>query len=361
MTPLAPHITAFLRERLPVERGASVHTCDTYAYAYKLLFEFAARRLKRTPSQLMVEHLDASLVLAFLEHIESQRGNAARTRNVRLAAIRSFMKFVEHRVPSALDQVRRVLAIPMKRTNTRLVDHLTRPEMQAVLDVPDPHTRDGVRDRAMLHVAFAAGLRVSELVALRLDDLMFEPRLSIRVLGKGRRERVLPLWKETATAVRAWLTVRGSSPASQVFLNAHDLPLTRSGFEYILERHVNIAKARCPSLRDKRVSPHVLRHTCAMLALQATGDLRKVALWLGHASVQTTEMYVRADPSTRLDALNATTPPILRKGRFSPPDVLIATLTPQRSRHRYAERSIATSRPTSPTAHPRRKSVSRSA
>ena len=273
MTPLAPHITVFLRERLPLERGASVHTCETYAYGFKLLFEFASSRLKITPSQLMLEHLDATLILAFLEHIETQRGNAAATRNVRLATIRSFMKFVEHRVPSALEQVRRVLAIPMKRADTRLVVHLVRPEMQAVLDAPDPHTREGIRDRAMLHVAFAAGLRVSELVGLRIDGLAFEPRLSIRVLGKGRRERVLPLWKETATALRAWLAVRGSSSVPHVFLNALDLPLTRSGFEYILERNVKVASQRCPSLRDKRVSPHVLRHTCAMLALQATGRL----------------------------------------------------------------------------------------
>jgi site-specific recombinase XerD len=161
--------------------------------------------------------------------------------------------------------------------DNRLVVHLVRAEMQAVLDAPDPRTREGIRDRAMLHVACAAGLRVSELIGLRIDGLTFDPRLAIRVLGKGRRERVLPLWKETATALRAWLAVRGASPAPHVFLNALDLPLTRSGFEYILERNVKIASQRCPSLRDKRVSPHVLRHTCAMLALQATGDLRKVA------------------------------------------------------------------------------------
>jgi integrase/recombinase XerD len=337
MTPLAPHITAFLRQRLPFERGASAHTCDTYAFGFKLLFEFASSRLGISPSQLMIEHLDAALILAFLVHIETHRRNAASTRNVRLATIRSFMKYLEHRVPSALDQVRSVLAIPMKRTDTRLVVHLTRPEIQAVLDAPDPHTRDGIRDRAMLHVAYAAGLRVSELVGLRLDGLAFEPRLSVRVLGKGRRERVLPLWKETATTLRAWLAIRGSSPAPQVFLSAVGLPLTRSGFEYILERHVGIAERRCPSLREKRVSPHVLRHTCAMLTLQATGDLRKVALWLGHASTQTTEMYVRADPSTKLDALTASTPPTLRRGRFTPPDALIAAVTPRGPTRHYAE------------------------
>lgn len=343
MTALAPHVTVFLRERLPIERGASVHTCDTYAYGLKLLFEFASSRLGTTPSQLKLEDLNAELIVAFLEHVEVRRGNAASTRNVRLATIRSFMKFIEHRVPSALDQVHRVLAIPLKHTDTRLVVHLTREEMQAILDAPDPRTRDGIRDRAMLHVAFAAGLRVSELVGLRLDGVVFDPRLSVRVLGKGRRERILPLWKETATALRAWLAVRGSSPALQVFLNAQGLPLTRSGFEYILDRHARSASVKCLSLRAKRISPHVLRHTCAMLTLQATGDLRKVALWLGHASMQTTEMYVRADPSAKLDALAATTPPMLRKGRFSPPDDLLASLTP---------RGPAGSRVESPSSRP---------
>jgi len=349
MTPLATHITAFLRERLPIERGASAHTCDSYAYTFKLLFEFAADRLRTSPSQLALEHLDSPMVLAFLEHIETSRRNTAATRNVRLAAIRSFMRFVEYRVPSALDQIRQVLAIPMKRTDTRLVVHLTRTEMQALLDAPDARSRDGIRDRAMLHVACAAGLRVSELVGLRLGDVTFEPRLSVRVLGKGRRERVLPLWKETSTALRAWLAVRGPSPALQVFLNAVGLPLTRSGFEYVLEQHVARATKQCPSLRDKRVSPHVLRHTCAMLALQATGDIRKVALWLGHASVQTTEMYVRADPSTKLDALNASVAPALRKGRFVPPDTLIAAVTPRGPTRRYAEHR--TRIPLSPPAH----------
>lgn len=345
MTPLAPHVAAFLRVRLPLERGASAHTCDTYAYGFKLLFEFASTRLGIAPSQLAIEHLDAALVLAFLDHAETHRGNTASTRNVRLASIRSLMKFIEYRVPSALDQVRTILAIPMKRTDTRLVVHLTRSEMQALLDAPDPRALDGIRDRAMLHVACAAGLRVSELVGLRLDGLLFDPRLSIRVLGKGRRERVLPLWKETATALRTWLAVRGHSPAPQVFLNALGLPMTRSGFEYILERHVRTAAQRCPSLHGKRVSPHVLRHTCAMLALQATGDIRKVALWLGHANLQTTEMYIRADPATKLDALNASTPPSLRRGRFTAPDALIATITPSGPTRRYAESHLTDSPP----------------
>ena len=203
MTPIAPHISAFLRERLPLERQASEHTCDSYAYAFQLLFDFASKKLKVPPSALHLEQIDAPLVLSFLQHLESVRGNTASSRNVRLAAIKSFMRFVEHRIPSALDQVHRILAIPVKKTDTRLVGHLDAKEMQAVVDAPDPSTRYGIRDRAMLHLGFIAGLRVSELVGLRLNDLTWNPTPCVLVHGKGRRERALPLCKESADAIRA--------------------------------------------------------------------------------------------------------------------------------------------------------------
>jgi len=190
MTPLAPHITAFLRERLPVDRRASEHTCDTYAHAFRLLFQFAATRLSRTPSQLYLEQIDATMVLAFLQYIETERKNGPVTRNGRLAAIKSFMRYIEYQVPSALDQVRRILAIPFKKTDTKLVAYLTLEEMQAILNVPAPHTRFGIRDRAMLDVCFVAGLRVSELVGLKVEDVTFEPQPSVRILGKGRRTNI---------------------------------------------------------------------------------------------------------------------------------------------------------------------------
>jgi integrase/recombinase XerD len=332
MTVLASYISDFLRHWLPVDRGASEHTCDSYAYAFQLLFAFASKRLRVAPSQLGLEQIDAPLVLAFLQDLEKTRSNGASSRNVRLAAIKSFMRYIEHRVPAALDQAQRVLAIPSKKTDSRLVCYLQREEMQALLDAPDPSTRDGIRDRAMLHLAFAAGLRVSELVGLRMDDLVPGQRMSIRVLGKGRRQRVLPLWKETTAALRAWLSVRGNAAVPEFFTSARGQHLTRAGFEYILEKHVAVAVTKCPSIGKKRVSPHVLRHTCAMLTLHGTGDLRKVSLWLGHASMQTTEVYTRADPNEKLDAINAVTPPGLRRGRFRPPDKLMAALshkTPQ--------------------------------
>lgn len=326
MTPIAPHITAFLRQRLVDERNASRNTCESYAYAFKLLFEFMADRLKTPPAKLCFEQIDAPLVVEFLSHLENHRGNGANSRNIRLAAIKSFMRFMQYRLPAALEQIQRVLVIPAKKAETKLVKHLTVEEMQTILDAPDPSCREGIRDRAMLHLCFAAGLRVSELIGLQLTDLKLQPDASIRILGKGRRERCLPLWKQTATALRAWLAVRGTIPSAHLFVNARGESMTRSGFEYILGKHAQVAIAECPSLSEKRVSPHVLRHTCALTVLQATKDLRKVSLWLGHASIQTTEIYTRADPSVKLEALEAIVAPKLRTGRFKATDALIASL-----------------------------------
>jgi integrase/recombinase XerD len=326
MIPIAPHITAFFQQRLPLERGASEHTRDSYAYAFKLLLTYASRRLKAAPSQLAVEQIDAPMVVAFLHDLETTRGNGPSSRNVRLAAIKSFMHFLEYRVPSALEPIRRILAIPFKKTESRLVGHLTVQEIQAILDAPAPTTRAGIRDRAMLHLCYAGGLRVSELIGLRLEDLTLQPDASVLVHGKGRRERWLPLWKTTTVAVRAWLAVRGAARVPELFLNARGASLTRSGVEYILRNHVHTARQRCPSLTTKRVFPHLLRHTCALTVLQATKDLRKVSLWLGHAHMQTTEMYTRADPSVKLETLESVIPPRFRSGRFKATDTLIALL-----------------------------------
>jgi len=326
MTLIAPHITAYLKERLPLEQAASDNTCASYAYAFKLLFEYASKRLKVPPSALCLEQLDAPLIVSFLNHLETERGNGPGSRNVRLAAIKSFMHFLEYRIPAALEQIRRILAIPAKKADTRLVRHLTVEEIRILLNTPEPTTRDGIRDRAMLYLCFAGGLRVSELVGLHIDQLTLHEQASLHVQGKGRKERCLPLWKETAAALKAWLAVRGTALVPELFLNARGRPMTRSGFEYILRKHVQAALERCPSLAKKRISPHVLRHTCALTVLQATNDLRKVSLWLGHARMQTTEMYTRADPSVKLEALESIVAPKLRTGRFKATDELIASL-----------------------------------
>ena len=326
MTPIAPLITNFLREHMPREQGCSPHTCETYAHAFKLLFGFASKRLGIKPSQICIEQIDAALILDFLAHIEVQRGNCAATRNGRLAAVKAFIRYVEFRVPSALEQARQIHAIPSKRHDQALVRHLTIDEVRAILNAPDTTTRLGIRDRAMLHLCFAGALRVSELVGLPLANVSLERTPSIRVLGKGRKERCLPLWKETATDLRAWMAVRGAPPVPELFVNAEGAAMTRAGFEYILDKHVCSARKSCPSLSGRSVSPHHLRHSCALTMLQATRDIRKVALWLGHADIRTTEIYLRVDPSEKLEAVEAVLPLGLRRGQFKAPDALIASL-----------------------------------
>ncbi|WP_036280574.1 tyrosine-type recombinase/integrase [Methylocystis sp. ATCC 49242] len=326
MTPIAPLITAFLREHMPQQRGYSLHSCEAYATCFRLLLTFAADRLKTRPSRLTLEAIDAAMVLAFLAHIEQDRGNSPATRNLRLAAIKAFMRYVELQRPSALEQVAQIDAIPGKRHDQKLIRHLTTAEVRTILDAPDTSTRSGIRDRAMLHLCFAAGLRVSELVGLTMNGVTLHPNPSVLVFGKGRRERSLPLWKETARDVRAWLAVRGNPPTPELFVNAKGMAMTRAGFEYILEKHGAIAAKKCPTLVGRTLSPHLLRHSCAVLMLQATRDIRKVALWLGHADIRTTEIYLGMDPSEKLEAVEAVLPPALRRGRFKAPDALIASL-----------------------------------
>jgi site-specific recombinase XerD len=326
MTALAPYLSAFLLEHLPRERKASPHTTDAYANSFKLLVCFAATRLHVKPFQIEIEQLDVPMILAFLEHIENDRSNTARTRNARLAAIHSFFRFLEYRLVSSLDQACRIHAIPMKKADEALANYLTRDELLALLDAPVRGTMSGVRDRAMLHLAFAAALRVSELVTLRMDQLDQQTMSSVQVMGKGRRERVRPLWKETITTLRIWLAVRQKNGEPELFLNAAGHAMTRSGFEYILSKHAATAEQKQPSIATKRVTPHILRHTCAIHTLQATKDIRKVSLWLGHASLQSTEIYLRADPTAKLEALAAMAPPMITPGRFRAPDKLLAML-----------------------------------
>lgn len=326
MTKLAPLITGFSRDYMPRQRGYSPQSCETYAFSFKLLFDFAARRLGTRPSRLTIEDLDAPMIVAFLAHIEQDRGNGASTRNLRLAAIKAFMRYVEYRVPSALEQIGRIHAIPVKRHDQKLIRHLTMEEVRAILNAPDLATRSGVRDRAMMHLCFAGGLRVSELVGVLTENLSLQHGASVTVRGKGRKERCLPLWKETARDLRAWLSARGEVHVPELFVNAQREPMTRAGFEYVLDKHVRKAAETCASLRERSISPHQLRHSCAIVMLQATHDIRKVALWLGHADIRTTEVYLRMDPSEKLEAVEAVVPPELRRGRFKAPDALIASL-----------------------------------
>ena len=326
-TIFADYLSDFLREYLPRERRASVHTCETYAYTFQLLVCFAANRFKTRPSSLTLEQLNVQCILAFLDHLETDRGNLPRTRNARLAAIKAFFRFIEYREASCLAQASCIQAIPVKKTDEKLVDYLTLAEMQAVLDAPDPQTRSGIRDRAMIYLAYSGGLRVSELIGLKVDQFEIHPSPTIHVFGKGRRERVLPLWKETSTALRAWLTIRGNeTTVKELFLNAQGKEMSRSGFEYILLKHVKSAMVAQPSIEKKRISPHILRHTCAMHIMKATRDIRKVSLWLGHADLKSTQIYLRADPCEKLETLENGIPMSLRPGIFKAPDKLMEML-----------------------------------
>ena len=326
MTALAPSLASFLREHLPRERNASPHTVATYAHAFGLLLRYAAERLDRRPTDLTIEDLDPDLILGFLTHVEQERGNTARSRNARFAAIRSFFRYLEYKVPACLEQALRVRALPMKKTDKALIDYLTRDEMNALLAAPDCTTVIGLRDRAMLHLTYAAGLRSSELLALQIGDFSDRSLSTVRVLGKGRRERVLPLWQETRAVLRAWMAVRPAVQGQELFLNRDGLPMSRDGFAHRLAIHVAAAVRKNPTLSEKRVTPHVLRHSCAMHTLEATGDIRKVSLWLGHASLQSTEAYLRVDPAEKLAILAANAPPAIPKGRFRTPDKLLAML-----------------------------------
>ncbi len=319
MTALAPYLTSYLRDHLPRERNASPHTVSAYAHAFTLLVRFAADRLKRRPSDLTVEDLDTGLILAFLDHVEAARGNAARSRNARFAAIRSFFRYLEYMAPACLEQALRIRSLPTKRIDKKLIDYLTREEIQALLDAPDPRTPGGTRDRAMLHLTYAAGLRASELLSLRLTDFPERSLATVHIVGKGRRERVLPLWRETQSVLRAWLAIRPEAPALEVFLNRDLEPMTRDGFAHRLAIHVAAAATKRPSILGKHVTPHVLRHSCAMHTLAATGDIRKVSLWLGHASLESTEAYLHADPAEKLAVLAAHGPPTIQKGKFRGP------------------------------------------
>ena len=332
MIELAPHLGAFLREHLPRACNASRHTVASYADSFMLLVVFAAGRLGVRPCEIAVEHLTPQLILDFLDHLEGERGNSVGTRNVRLAAIKSFFGYLEYRVAACLDLARQVHAIPLKRYDEPMVGHLDRDEVRALLEAPDSRTPAGLRDRAMLHLAYAGGLRVSELIGIRVGDLGQPHFDTVRVTGKGRRKRALPLWRETRSVIRDWLAIRPQARDDCLFLNARGVAISRHGFAHRLKLHATTAARQVSSMASKRITPHTLRHACALHTLEATGDIRKVSLWLGHASIRSTEIYLRSDPIGKLGILADRLPPSISKGSFPDvPDRLIAILQDARA------------------------------
>jgi len=326
MTPLAPLLEAFFTDRLRRQMSASPNTVAAYRDAFRLLLHFAQDRLGTAASHLALRDLDAPLIGAFLDHLETERRNRARTRNARLAAIRSFFHFVAPREPAHAAFIQRVLAIPQKRCDRRVVNFLTRPEVEAILASPDQTRWMGRRDHLLLVLAVETGLRVSELAHLRLCDVVLGAASYLRCYGKGRKERMTPLSRRTAARLRWWLQERKGAPTEPVFPARHGGALSRDAVARLLKKHTTAATATCPALKNKTVSPHVLRHTTAVSLLQAGVDRAVIALILGHESVDTTQMYLDADLATKERALALTAPVGVPHGRFRPSDTLLTFL-----------------------------------
>jgi integrase/recombinase XerD len=325
-TTFAGLLEAFFTDRLMRQRQVSSHTIVSYRETFRQLLRFAQDRLKKPPVQMSLEDLDAPLIGAFLDHAEKARGLSARSRNVRLAAIRSFFRYVVLEEPRRIASVQRVLAMPNKKFEKRQVHYLTRPEVEALLAAPDRTTWSGRRDHALLVVAVQTGLRCSELAGLRTEDVELGRGPHLRCRGKGRKERCTPLRRETVALLRNWLRERRGQASDPVFPSARGVHLSIAGIEYAVRKHVQAARVRCASLRRKRVSPHCLRHTLAMDLLQSGVDRSVIALWLGHESPETTQIYLEANMALKEKALLRTAPFNTRPGRYRAPDRLLEFL-----------------------------------
>jgi site-specific recombinase XerD len=324
--PLPVYLQRFFTERLATQMKASPNTVASYRDTFRLLLKYAAGRLRRSPTELQVADIDAELVGMFLADIESTRGNSARSRNARLSAIRSFFKYVAVNEPQLLHHCRRILAMPPKRHEKRAIDYLSRAEIEALIAAPDLSSWHGRRDRALLALALQTGLRVSELIGLSCGDIVLGTGAHVRCIGKGRKERATPIRKDSVKVLRDWLAERGGAETDPVFVSNRNQRLSRDAVEQIVRRHAQAASVRCPSLRKKRVTPHVLRHSAAMQLLQNGVDRTVIALWLGHESVETTQMYIHADIQLKEKAMARTRPIKAPPGRYQPGDKLLAFL-----------------------------------
>jgi len=323
---LAPTLQAFFSERLLRQREASPHTVASYRDTFRLLLAFTAKRTGTQPFRLDIDDLDAALIAAFLDHLERERGNCARTRNARLAAIKSLFRYAALRHPEHAAVIGRVLAIPPKRFDRALVSFLERAEVEALLAAPERSTWTGRRDHALLLLAVQTGLRVSELIGLTLGDVHLGAGAHVACHGKGRKDRITPLTKVSVSVLRVWLAERAGEAADPLFCSGRGRPLSRDAVEHRLARYAASAARACPSLQGKRVTAHVLRHTAAMQLLKAGVDTSVIALWLGHERVDTTQIYLHADLALKERALARTTPPDTAPGRYRAPDRLLAFL-----------------------------------
>jgi integrase/recombinase XerD len=317
---------SFFAKRLIAQRKASQHTISAYAYTFRLLLKFAQKRLGIPPSKLTLADLNASLLVEFFDDLEVNRTNGARSRNARLAAIRSFYHYAALEAPQHSGLIQRVLAIPYKRLSRRLVDYLTRPEIEALLGAADKKTWVGRRDHAILLTAVQTGLRLSELTGLRQQDVFFGVGAHVRCEGKGRKERCTPLAKPAVAVLSAWIEELGREPSKFLFPNARGDRLSADAVQHMVAKHVALARQKCPSLVNKRVSPHVLRHAAAMELLQAGVDRSLIAIWLGHESLETTQIYLDANLAMKEEILAKTRPVESKPGRYQPDDQLLSFL-----------------------------------
>jgi site-specific recombinase XerD len=326
MTAIAPTLQAFFTERLIRQRGASPRTIASYRDTMRLLLAFTRDRTGKQPAALDWADLDAGTISAFLDHLESSRGNGPRTRNLRLTAIRSLIRWASLRHPEHAAVFQQVLAIPPKRADKRTITFLDPAEAQALIDAPDPARWEGRRDRAIIVLALQAGLRVSELTSLNCGDITVGSGGHVRCEGKGRKQRAVPLTSQAKAVMRAWIAERGGAPDDPLFPTRTGRRLSRDAIERRLRVHAATAAKTCPGLKAKRLHPHVLRHSCAMTLLRAGVDTTVIALWLGHADIRSTQAYLHADLGIKERALALTTPASVRPGRYKPPDAVLAFL-----------------------------------
>ncbi len=327
MSALAPTLQAFFTSRLTSQRHASANTVAAYRDGWRLLLRYAQDRTGKQPCQLDLADLDAPFVAGFLDHLEQERGNSVRTRNARLAAIRSFFRYAALCHPEHAGLIARVLAIPAKRAQRNELCYLSQPEADALLAAPDRATWTGRRDHALLDVAIDTGLRVSELTGLRNRDVELGTGAHLNCAGKGRKHRSTPLRKQTTAVLGVWMQERGGRPDDPLFPTHRGRKISRGAVRRLVAKHAIAAAATCPAIAGKNVTPHTLRHSCAMSLLAQGVDTAVIALWLGHERVETTQIYVHADMSIKERALARTAPPNTTPGRYQPPDSLLAFLT----------------------------------
>jgi integrase/recombinase XerD len=325
-TALPGLIQRFFVEYLPQERGLSPATVASYRDTFKLLLGFASTHCKRSPVELAIADLDATVVLAFLENIETNRGNCARSRNTRLAAIHTFARFASRHALSHVALLQALLAIPSKRHDQPLLGYLSREEIDAIIAAPDASTWLGQRDAALFVILYNTGARITEVLALKVHDLMDAPSPRIHLLGKGRKQRIVPLWPTTSRRLRAWIARADLGSDAPLFPNRHRQPMTRSNAAQSLDKAVAAASRQLPQLAKARVSPHTIRHTTAMHLLQAGIDISVIAIWLGHESPTTTHLYIEADLEMKRRALESVRPVSAGSKRFKVPDRLLAFL-----------------------------------